>query len=532
MDVRLPNGHVVRGVPEGTPKETIKQKALAAGLATHMDFGIAEYGSPTRGAFDNFAAGAGKAVTDIGRGIKDFAIDALGGNEVKAENEAAIQASRSTDAPLMSSGAGIAGNIAGNVAAGLLAAPVPGVNSVAGAAALGGAMGAAQPTIGDESRTGNAAMGAGGGAAGNILGRGLARVISPKASAADAPVKGLLQQGVKPTPGQALGGSMKRIEESAKSLPVVGDFIRSGEREAFEGWNKAMGNKVLSHIGKEVPKTVKPGREMITHLGDEVSKAYDDILPKLDAVADDEFLNEIGKLGQMVNDLPDGGSQFAKLVDRHVLKRMAPNGGLTGETVQEIDSQLGKMVRQYKKQGGDAGRLGDALGEVQESLRNMLSRNNPASKEYAAVRRAAAELMRIERASGMQGAQDGIFTPAQLKNAAKAMDSSARKRAFSRGDALLQPEAEAAQAILGNTIPDSGTPGRLMSNGLLMGGLGYLEPTALMGLLGTGAVYGTNAGRAGLLGAATKRPESAASMAALIRRAAGPAGAAALLPSQ
>jgi hypothetical protein len=38
MDVRLPSGQVIRGVPEGTPKEVIMQKAISAGLATEQDF--------------------------------------------------------------------------------------------------------------------------------------------------------------------------------------------------------------------------------------------------------------------------------------------------------------------------------------------------------------------------------------------------------------------------------------------------------------------------------------------------------------
>lgn len=40
MDVRLPNGQIIRGVPDGTPKEAIMAKAISAGLATEQDFGI------------------------------------------------------------------------------------------------------------------------------------------------------------------------------------------------------------------------------------------------------------------------------------------------------------------------------------------------------------------------------------------------------------------------------------------------------------------------------------------------------------
>lgn len=39
MDVRLPSGQIIRGVPEGTSKDVIMQKAIAGGLATAEDFG-------------------------------------------------------------------------------------------------------------------------------------------------------------------------------------------------------------------------------------------------------------------------------------------------------------------------------------------------------------------------------------------------------------------------------------------------------------------------------------------------------------
>jgi hypothetical protein len=40
MDVRLPNGTIIKNVPEGTSKEAIMQKAIASGLAKPIDFGI------------------------------------------------------------------------------------------------------------------------------------------------------------------------------------------------------------------------------------------------------------------------------------------------------------------------------------------------------------------------------------------------------------------------------------------------------------------------------------------------------------
>lgn len=40
MNVTLPNGRVIENVPEGTTKQNIMQKAIAAGIATEADFGL------------------------------------------------------------------------------------------------------------------------------------------------------------------------------------------------------------------------------------------------------------------------------------------------------------------------------------------------------------------------------------------------------------------------------------------------------------------------------------------------------------
>lgn len=38
MDVKLPNGKIISGVPDGTPKDIIMQKAISSGMATQADF--------------------------------------------------------------------------------------------------------------------------------------------------------------------------------------------------------------------------------------------------------------------------------------------------------------------------------------------------------------------------------------------------------------------------------------------------------------------------------------------------------------
>ncbi|ANJ65526.1 putative ejection protein [Pseudoalteromonas virus vB_PspP-H6/1] len=89
MDVKLPNGKVIQGVPEGTPKEQIQAKAIAAGLATEQDFGITpsnsvpaetpqEQGKEGAGFMDN-AIGALENLRSMGAGIISEPVAGLSG---------------------------------------------------------------------------------------------------------------------------------------------------------------------------------------------------------------------------------------------------------------------------------------------------------------------------------------------------------------------------------------------------------------------------------------------------------------------
>lgn len=91
---------------------------------------------------ETFAAGMGKKMTDWGRSI---------GQMTGLTDQASIDEARRLDAPLMET----TGGQFGSIAADLGAAFIPGAGTAKGAALLGGAMGALQPTSGDESRLQN-----------------------------------------------------------------------------------------------------------------------------------------------------------------------------------------------------------------------------------------------------------------------------------------------------------------------------------------------------------------------------------------
>lgn len=166
MDVTLPNGVVVRGIPDGTNKYAIMEKAIAKGLAKPEDFGQ-QSANPAEGmsGFDKFRAGWGKSVVDLGRGA---------GQWVGLTSREDVARSRERDAPLMQSGAAKTGSILGSVANVIPTAFIPGANTVAGASAIGAGIGALQPSVGAGETLKNTALGGamGGGSilAGRLLG--------------------------------------------------------------------------------------------------------------------------------------------------------------------------------------------------------------------------------------------------------------------------------------------------------------------------------------------------------------------------
>jgi hypothetical protein len=129
---------------------------------------------PTDGmsTFDKLAAGAGKAVTDAGRGI---------GQLFGRVSDQDIAESRRLDAPLENTTAGKIGNIAGNVAMLAPTAMIPGANTITGAGTIGAITGAlTTPGTGTERAT--AALLQGGGGA---LGQAIPRVVGSMRAAAE-----------------------------------------------------------------------------------------------------------------------------------------------------------------------------------------------------------------------------------------------------------------------------------------------------------------------------------------------------------
>jgi len=379
------------------------------------------------------------------------------------------------------------------------------------------------PTTGEDFWTEKgkqAAMGAAGGALLTPVANALGRVVSPQTR---PQVKTLLDAGVTPTPGQILGGASQRIEDAATSIPFLGDFIKGAQGRGIMDFNRAAYQRALDPIGEKAPQII--GREGVEAVASKLGDKYDALLPKLSFKPDAQFVQDLAGLKSLASQLPEAqAKQFDKIVQVQ-LGKATPAGLMNGETLKSVTSEILNKAKGY---GSDASfdnrQLGMALHELNSTINRGLQRTNPtAAAELKAVDTGWANYARIRAAAAAQGAQDGIFTPAQLSAAVKAADKSVGKGNFAKGNALMQDLSDAGKSVLSQKVPDSGTPLRSLIGLAATGGLGYLANAHPLAALGTvaggtvGAIPYTNLGQKTLAALLTQRPDMAPTIANAMR---------------
>lgn len=362
----------------------------------------------------------------------------------------------------------------------------------------------------------------------------LSRAVAPEISPA---VRYLLDRGVKPTTGQILGGTFGRLEEAAQSVPFIGDVIRGARGRAMDSYNTAALNQALAPIGAKLDPSTAAGRDAIKEASQKVADAYGSLVPKSGIVADSQFVKDLQDLADNAQYMaPDRRDQFMNIVNGKVLRKFSVGGGLTGQSFKEIESDLGNLARDYiHSSDSDQRQLGGAILQLQATLRDQLGRYAPdVADKLKATNAAYANLLRVQGAAAATGAEDGVFTPAQLARSVRALDPTSRKKAFAQGDALMQPLADAGKSVLGSHVPDSGTPYRLAVNGgglAIGGGLAAVNPGAAMALAGiTAGTMGaySKPGQAVLNSLLASRPKVSPQVAAILRSIQAPRVAASL----
>jgi hypothetical protein len=290
-----------------------------------------------------------------------------------------------------------------------------------------------------------------------------ARAVAPNLS---DNAKLLLKEGVMLTPGQMAGGTVKRMEDAATSIPVLGDAIKAAQRRGIESFNTATINRSLAPIGETLPKGLK-GHSAIEYAYGKLGDAYDNLLPKMKGSLDTGLKQDIDAIRQLGMEVPEPQrGQLQRIIDREVLKRFPPggNGETSGEAIKGMESELGRLGKTFKNSDNyDTRTLGGAVEEMQNALRRMVERNNPKyAEELAKINEGYANFKKAQNAASSATAQEGTFTPAQLHRAVRAGDTSKDKARFAEGNALMQDLSRAGKDVLPSAVPDSGTPLRSM----------------------------------------------------------------------
>jgi hypothetical protein len=353
----------------------------------------------------------------------------------------------------------------------------------------------------------------------NALIKPVAAVISPDIS---PQIRSLMKEGVTPTAGQILGGGYKRAEEGLSSIPIIGDFIKSAQGRAMGDVNRVAFNRALTPIGEKLPEGIV-GREAVQFVSEKLDDAYGKLLPKMTVLQDAPFQANISSLKNMVQSGaidPNAVNFFNNWIDSNVVNKFQGQGAITGQTLKQVQSDLRETIsRLSASTDADQRLIGDALKEAQDQVRQLVTRSNPQyASELKAIDKGYANFKRVERASAGLGAEEGIFSPAQLQSAVKAMDRSKDKSKFAKGEALMQDLSESAKIALGNKVPDSGTPYRSMMAALAAsGGAGAMGmPGVASALIASPLLY-SQTGQNALAALLTKRPDIANELATQLR---------------
>lgn len=461
-----------------------------------------------RGWLEGIAQGATDpllALGQVGIGIREALgipseVSGAQAKDILRKREADITSSRGADAGIDWA------RTAGNVVAGLPLMAIPG-GPVAGGIAAGAASGALQPAMGEGNlaveKLKQAGLGAAAGGAGGAVAGGLAGLIGGARGAIPGAVQALRKEGVTPTIGTAAGGIAKNAEEAFASLPFAGTPIREAQQRATESLNVAAYNRALAPIGEKITKG-KLGGDAVAEVSSKLSDAYEAVKSRLNFQPTSEFLSDLATVVKAGDELPEAQ---AKQLER-LVKSFSK-----AKDFKEAETKLSGWVSRYIGAADpDQRALGQVIKGMRATLRSHLEQQNPAeAANLQAINRGWANFARVRDAASRLGAEDNVFTAAQLQNAVRAADKSRGRGDFAKGQAMMQDLSQPAKRVMSRPFGSSGTPERTSYTNpiaLALGALGYLPAKALY----------SNPGQIMATALLTARPQQARAIAELLRR--------------
>ena len=436
-DIRLPDGRIIKNVPEGTTKEQLTQKLINRGLLSGQEDFIqkdksllSKIGTATVEGLAGFTEGLGRAAvgaTQLGAellGQEEFAgkigQQVAKEKELEKDDPTARKVGRFIGgiAPALPVGAGmglIRGGIAGGAAAELIEPTEKGtakerVEQVALGAGLGGL-------------TGGALLGAGKtikGTAGLVKRQFVATkpedILAKGIRPEDAqPILDKLQEGKISVIPDVAGDEVRGLTRSIAKLPQAKDVVTDALEQRSFG--------AVKRVSEQLSKDISPVGAYFGNI-DDLAKARSEIAaPLYEKAFKQNTTLDINKNRELFNkiapDIADAKNKFrlsSNISDNSIVMLDAAK--------KSLDDKIGKAITQRKRQEASI------LQGIKKELVSKLDQLNP---DYKKARQVFSDFASIQNAQeqGLEIVKKGI-TAEQVKKMIKEM-SVAEKDAFRIG---------------------------------------------------------------------------------------------------
>lgn len=376
---------------------------------------------------ENLAAGAGKAIYDLGRGAKQIldvpaqylenkfggqTLSALLGmptaKESAAQTEAEVADSRVRDKPLMDTGGGMTGNIAGNVVASLA---LPGAGTYAGAAGAGAALAGLQPTLEGESRLLNTGIGAAGGSAAKFAGDKIAWALANRLTSAEANAVLANTQNAPRAAALAAGKEAGYVVPPTQANPSLvnralegfSGKIQTGQVASVK--NQAVTNQLARKaLGITDDTPITP--DVLTSIRAKAGEAYQALRGAGTIRADKQFVADLARITQKYEGAAKDFPELAKNEIAAVVQSVNKQSFAADSAIDAIGILRDKAAAAFAK--GDKS-VGSAYRATSNALEDAIERNlleagdQTLLKGFQTARKLIAKTYSVEKALNTSG---------------------------------------------------------------------------------------------------------------------------------
>lgn len=309
---------------------------------------------------------------------------------------------------------------------------------------------------------------AGAKAAGRGIGNAIAPVgrISPEAAAL---AQKAADEGIKLNAAQITNSPHLRVLDSVtRRIPFSG---ATGEMKAQQtAFNRAVGRRFGVEADRLTPEVYAAAKARLGSEFERLSASNKlpltkDLMDQIASVSDDAV-----KFGT-----DDTSRAIKSLIDEAVSK--TENGVLPGKAYQALDSKMGQIMKAGGEKSHYVGQLRDAIRSAMDAA---ISPEDQAAWQLA---RGQYKNLKTVRDLIANDSLEGNISPARLMSRLTA--NGAGKEAVASGRAGdLTDIAQIGQRFLKDSVPNSGTPERLLAYGAL-GGASWAEPMTGLGVAGS-----------------------------------------------